>query len=142
MNVYRILDWDDWACRLPLQCAVMCPAMIAAGNNPPHDELYRQDRLVFIEHFTSAIRLSGIPDNITVHLPSILADDELQVFHSSICSKGVYAHWVAKYCVRSARWVKAAVNALDKYVLAHPEMAHIPEVDSVRAHLSEIQEEG
>jgi hypothetical protein len=136
------LDWDDWARRLPLQYAVMCPAMIAAENDPPHDELRRQDRLAFVEHFTSAIRLSGIPDNIAVHLPSILADDELQVFHSSILSKGAYALWVAKYCVRSARWAKAAVNALDKYVLAHPETASLPAVNSVRVHLSEMQEEG
>ncbi|KAF8526960.1 hypothetical protein BU17DRAFT_82459 [Hysterangium stoloniferum] len=141
-NITGILDWDDWACRLPLQCAVICPAMIAADNNPPHDELFRKDRLVFTDHFASVIRSSGLPDDIMVRLLSILADDELQVFQSSIQNKGVYAHWVTKYAVRSVRWVRAATKALDEFVLVHPDMANLSEVLSVRVRLLEMQDDG
>jgi hypothetical protein len=74
--------------------------MIAAANDPLHNELFGKDRLPFTEHFASAIPSSGLPDDIMVHLPSILADDKLQVFQSPIGSKGAYAHWVTKYAVR------------------------------------------
>ncbi|TFK32240.1 hypothetical protein BDQ12DRAFT_716531 [Crucibulum laeve] len=127
-NIKGILDWDDWACRLPLQCAVMCPAMISAGNNLPHDTLLHKDRLAFIDHFSSAISSSDLHDDIVVHLLSIMANDELQVFQSSIKSKGVYAYWVTKYSIRSTQWIKAASRALDKFILAHPEMASWSEV--------------
>ncbi|KAF8962997.1 kinase-like domain-containing protein [Flammula alnicola] len=140
-NINGILDWDDWACRLPLQYAVMCPAMIAADNDPLHDAFHK-DRLAFIDHFASAISSSGLPDDIAVHLPSIMADDELQIFQSSIGSKGVYAYWVTKYSVRSTQWIKAATRALDKFILTHPEMANLSEVLSVRVCLLGMQEEG
>ena len=80
-----ILDWDGWACRLPLQCALRCPEMITADNDPL-PEAFREDRLVFIHHFTSTIRSSSIPnsDDIAIQLPSMMADDELQLFHLSI----------------------------------------------------------
>jgi hypothetical protein len=118
----------------------MCPAMIAVDSDPPHDERFRGDRLAFTEHFTSAICSSSLHDDIVAGLPSLIADDELQVFQLSIRSKGVYALWVTKYAVRSARWVKAATRALDKFVLAHPEMARLPEVLSVQVHLLEMQD--
>jgi hypothetical protein len=119
--------------------------MIAAGSDPPHDELFREDRLAFTEHFASAIRSSGLPDDIMVHLPSIMADDELQVFQSSIgskASKGVYAHWATKYAVRSARWVGAAIEALDEFVRVFPDMANSSGVLLVRARLLEMQDDG
>jgi len=141
-NITGILDWDDWACRLPLQCATMCPAIIAADNDPPRDELFRKDRLAFTEHFASAIHSSGLPDDITIHLPSIMTDDELQVFHSSIGSKGAYAHWATKYAVRSARWVRAATEALDEFVLFFPDMTSSSGVRSVRARLLKMQDDG
>ena len=120
----------------------MCPAMIAAGNDPPHDELFRKDRLAFTEHFASAIRSSDLPDDIIVHLPSIMADDELQVFQSSIGSKGVYAYWATKYAVRSARWVGAATEALDEFVRGFPNMANSSGVLLVRARLLEMEDDG
>ncbi|KAG1733016.1 kinase-like domain-containing protein [Suillus paluster] len=138
-NITGILDWDEWACRLPLQCAVMCPAMIAVGNDPLHDEIFREDRLVFTEHFTSAIHPSGLSDDIKARLPSLMIDDELQTFQLSIGSKGVYAHWVTKYAVRSVHWVNAAIVALDLFVLAHPEMASLSGVLSARVRLLEMQ---
>ena len=139
---FRILDWDEWVCRVPMQCAVICPAMIAAGSNLPHDEQLRNDRLAFTEHFTSAIRRSDIPDDITVHLSSLMGNDELQIFQLSIQSKDVYAHWVTKYCVRNTHWVEAAARALEKYTLARPEMASVSEVTAVRLRLSRIREQG
>ena len=116
--------------------------MIAADNDAPYDELFRKDRLAFTEHFASAIHSSGIPDDIMVHLPSIMLDDELQIFHSSIGSKGAYAHWVTKYAVRSARWVRAATDALDEFVLVFPDMASSSGVRSVRARLLKLQDDG
>lgn len=116
--------------------------MIAAGHDPPHDELFRKDRLTFTEHFASAIHSSGLPDDIMVYLTSIMADDELQVFQSSIGSKGAYAHWATKYAVRSARWVRAATEALDEFVLVFPDMANISGVLSVHARLLEMQDDG
>ena len=116
--------------------------MIAAVNDPPHDELFRKDRVAFTRHFASAIHSSCVSDDILVHLSSIMADDELQVFQSSIKSKGAYAHWVTKYAVRSARWVRAATEALDEFVLVHPDMASSSGVLSVRARLLEMQDDG
>ena len=72
---------------MPLQCAAMCPAMITAANDPVW---------AFTEHLAPVIHSSGLPDNI--HLPSVLADGELQAFRSLIRSKGVYAH--GKYAVQ------------------------------------------
>jgi len=115
--------------------------MIAAGNNPLHDELFRKDRLTFTEHFTSAIHSSNLPEDISARLPALLADDELQTFQLSIGSKGVYAHWATKYAVRTAQWIKAATGALDTFVLAHPEMATLSKVVSVRVRLLEMQED-
>jgi hypothetical protein len=120
----------------------MCPALIAVGNDPPHDALFSKDRLSFIDHFASAIRHSTLPDYITVHLPSVMGDDELQIFQSSIGSKGIYAYWVTKYCIRSTQGVGVAIRALDKFVLAHPEMASLSEIFSVRVRLLEMQKEG
>ena len=111
--------------------------MIAAGNDPPHNELLSKDRLAFTEHFASQ---SVIPDDIMIHLPSILADDKLQIFQSSIRSTDVYAHRVTKYSVHNAQWIKAASGALDKFLLAHPEMASLCEVNSVRVRLLGMQE--
>lgn len=116
----------------------MCPAIIAAGNNPPQDALFHQDRLKFIEYFLSAIRLSDIRCDIAAELLSILVDEELQIFQSSIGSKGIYAYWVTKYCIRSTRWIEAATTALDKFILAHTEMGNLPEVLSVRVRLLEL----
>lgn len=116
--------------------------MIAADNDPPYDELFRKDRLAFTEHFASAIHSSGLPDDIMVRLPSIMVDDELQVFHSSIGSKGAYAHWATKYAVRSARWISAAIEALDEFVLVFPDVVSSSGVRSVRARLLEIQDDG
>jgi hypothetical protein len=120
----------------------MFPAMIATDNDPHHDEFFHDDRLAFIEHFTSAIHVSGLHDDVKACLPAIIADDELQTFQLSVRSKGVYAHWVTKYAVRSAQWVKAAIGALDTFVLAHPEMARLSEILSVRARLLEMQADG
>lgn len=116
----------------------MGPAMIAVGNDPLHDEMFRKDRLLFTELFASAIRSCGLPDDIIVHLPSIMANEELQIFQSSIGSKGVYAHWVTKYAVRSACWIRAATEALDEFVLLFPDMAGSSGVLSVRARLLEM----
>jgi thiaminase len=116
--------------------------MIAVYNDPLNDEIFRKDRLVFTEYFTSAIHSSSLPGDITALLPSLMADDELQTFHMSIPSKGVYAQWVTKYAIRSTRWIKAAVGALDTFVLAHPEMARLSEVLSVRVRLLDLQEDG
>jgi hypothetical protein len=139
LSVYRILDWDDLACRLPLQCAMTCPALIVVGNDPLHDALFSEDRMSFIDHFASAIRSSSLLDHIAVHLPS-MENDELQIFQSSIGSKGIYAYWVKKYCICSTQWVEAAIRALDKFVLTHPEMACLS--FSVCVHLLEMQKEG
>jgi len=119
---------------------MMCPALIAVGNDPSHDAPFSEDRLSFIDHFASAIRSSNLPDYITVHLPSVMENDELQIFQSSIGSKGIYAYWVTKYCIRSTQWVEAAIRALDKFVLAHPEMASLS--FSVRVRLLEMLKEG
>jgi thiaminase len=116
----------------------MCPAMIAVDHDPPHDKLFREDRLAFTDHFTSAVHASSLPADIAAGLPSLLIDDELQTFQLSIGSKGVYAQWVTKYAIRSAQWIEAATRALDAFVLAHPEMAKLSEVHSVRVRLSEI----
>ena len=72
--------------------------MITVGSDPLHDEMFRKDRLLFTELFASAIRSCGLPDDIIVHLPSIMTNEELQIFQSSIGSKGVYAH--GKYAVQ------------------------------------------
>jgi thiaminase len=119
---------------------MMYPAMIAVEND--HDGLFRKDRLSFMDHFASAIGSSSLRDVIAVHLPSMMVNEELQIFHSSIGSKGVYALWVTKYSVHSTQWIKAATEALDEYVLARPEMASLSEVLSVRVRLLGMQEEG
>jgi len=139
-NINGILDWDDWACRLPLQCAVMCPEMITADNDPLHDA-FRKDRLVFIDHFTSTISSSGLRDDIAIRLPFIMADDELQLFHLSVRSKGAYARWVTKYSIRSPLWIKAATGALDKFILNHPEFGNSTVTLYVRISLLQMQED-
>jgi len=111
---------------------------MAVGTDPPHDALFSEDRLSFIDHFPSAIRSSSLPDYITVHLPSVMENDELQIFQSSIGSKGIHAYWVTKYCIRSTPGVEAAIRALDKFVLAHPEMASLS--FSVRCSFTEDAE--
>lgn len=117
--------------------------MITADNDPLPGA-FREDRLVFIEHFTSTIRSSSFPnsDDIAIQLPSMLTDDELQLFHLSIQSKGAYARWVTKHSVRSSRWIKAATGALDKFIHSHPEFSNLAAVLSVRVSLLGMQEEG
>ena len=119
--------------------------MITADYDPL-PEAFREDRLVFIDHFTSAIRSSDLPNSndIAIQLPSMMADDELQLFHLSIQSKGIYARWVTKHSVRSSRWIKAATGALDKFVRSHPEFSNLAAVLSVRVSLLRLgmQEEG
>jgi len=115
----------------------MCPAIISADNDPL--QLYRRDRQTFMELFASAVDASNLLANIKAYLPPILADDELQIFHTALGSKGAYADWVAKYCVRSAQWIMAAAEALDRFLLAHPEMTNSPEAISVRARLLDMQ---
>ena len=119
--------------------------MITADYDPL-PEAFREDRLVFIDHFTSAIRSSDLPnsDDIAIQLPSMMADDELQLFHLSIRSKGIYARWVTKHSVRSSRWIKAATGALDKFIHSHPEFSNLAAVLSVRVSLLRLgmQEEG
>ena len=126
--------------RVPLQFAAMIPEMIA-GNDSPKDTMFLKDRKTFIDHFSSVIGYSGLGDDIVVHLRSIIADEELQIFYSSIGSKSVYAHWVTKYCVRSTQWINAVITALDKFILAHPktEQANLSEIRSVLVRLSEMQ---
>jgi hypothetical protein len=96
--------------------------MIAVGDDPSHDELFLKDGLSFTEHFASALRSSGLPNDIAAQLLSILLDEELQAFQSAIQSKCFYAYWVAKYLVRRAEWFNAAAGALDKFVQADPKM--------------------
>lgn len=114
--------------------------MITADNDPLHDA-FRKDRLVFIDHFTSTISSSGLRDDIAIRLPFIMADDELQLFHLSVSSKGAYARWVTKYSIRSSLWIKAATGALDKFILTHPEFGNSAVVLSVRISLLGMQEE-
>ncbi|KXN86150.1 hypothetical protein AN958_10452, partial [Leucoagaricus sp. SymC.cos] len=139
-NITGILDWDEWVCRLPLQFAVRCPTMIALGDDPSPDDLFLKDRLSFIEHFTSSLHSSGLPDNITAQLLPIVANEEQQVFQSAIGSKGLYAYWVGKYLVHRAEWLNAAAGALDRFVQANPKLAGSAEVMSIRAHLLNFRE--
>jgi hypothetical protein len=116
--------------------------MITADNDSL-SEAFRADRLVFIDHFTSTIRSSSLPNSFDIanQLPSMMADDELQLFHLSIKSKGAYARWVTKHSVRSFRWIKAATGALDKFILSHPEFSNLAVVLSVRVSLLGMQKE-
>ncbi|GLB40888.1 hypothetical protein LshimejAT787_0901030 [Lyophyllum shimeji] len=141
-NIKGILNWNDWAYRLPLQCAMMCPAMMAAGNDSPQEVQFRNDRPGFVDHFSSAISSTGLRGDMAVHLPSILADDELQFLYSSATSDGAYAGWVTKYPVRRTHWIDAATTALDSFVLVHPAMITSSEVLSVRVRSLEMQAEG
>ena len=71
-----------------------------------------------------------------------MANDELQIFQLSIRSKGVCAHWITKYAIQSAHWIRAATEALDEFVLVHPDMASLSGVLSVCAYLLEMQDNG
>jgi hypothetical protein len=115
--------------------------MITVDNDPLPDA-FQKDRLVFIDQFTSIISSSDLRDDIAIQLPSIMADDELQLFHLSLMSKGAYARWVTKYSIRSSMWIKAATGALDKFILTHPEFGNLAVVLSVRVSLLGMQEEG
>lgn len=116
--------------------------MIGAVDYSPFGALFHEDRVAFVNHLASALSSSDLSIDIAVHLRSIMADEELQTFHASIRSIGVYTEWVAKYSIRSTQSVKAAIRSLDKFVLAHPDMAGSSQVASVRARLLEMQEEG
>lgn len=139
-NITGILDWDDWVCRLPLQFAVRCPAMIALRDDPSPDDLFLKDRLSFIEHFASSLHSSGVPDDTIAQLLPIVADEEQQAFQLAIGSKGFYAYWVGKYLVRRAEWFNAAAGALDRFVQGNPEMAGSAEVMSIQARLLNFRE--
>ncbi|KAG1728909.1 hypothetical protein EDB19DRAFT_136798 [Suillus lakei] len=80
-------------------------------------------------HFTAAVLSSSLLDDVAP-------------FQLSIKSKSVYARWVTKYAVRSARWIKAVTLVLDAFFLAHPEMANLSEVLSAHLRLLEVQEDG
>ncbi|PPQ93382.1 hypothetical protein CVT25_007091 [Psilocybe cyanescens] len=127
-NITGILDWDE------------CPAMIAVSDDPSHDELFLEDRLSFIKHFSSALHSSGLPDDIAAQLPPIVENEEQQVFQSAIGSKSFYAYWVGKYLVHYAEWFDAARGALDRFIQSHPKMAGLPEVLSIHAHLLNLLE--
>ena len=68
-----------WLGGLSAMCHGVCLSMRAVGNDRLNDALFSKDRLAFIDHFVSAIWKSSVLDNIIVHLPSILGDEELQI---------------------------------------------------------------
>ena len=119
----------------------MYPRLIELTGASVVNDWLRQDRLCFLEHFTTSLATSGLDEAAVASLPLILADDELQTFHASFWSKSVYADWVARYCIRDKQWVAAAVRALENFLLDNVAWADSAELRSLRSRL-EIGGEG